>query len=107
MATLQVRKNRTKQKINYAYPVVLVVRSNKNMMVQVLEPITKKTLFTAHTHNVSKGTKTDKSAQLGTVVAQYLKKFKIDKVVFDRNGYVYHGRIKAVADSIREQNIEI
>jgi len=50
--------------------------------------------------------KTDASAKIGTAIAEKAIKNKIKKVVFDRNGYPYHGRIKAVADAAREAGLE-
>ncbi|MEC7798905.1 MAG: 50S ribosomal protein L18, partial [Candidatus Neomarinimicrobiota bacterium] len=51
-------------------------------------------------------TKTEISTRIGTVIAEKAIKNKIKKVVFDRNGYPYHGRIKAVADAAREAGLE-
>ena len=51
--------------------------------------------------------KIDVSKQVGYNIAAKLKKDKIDKIIFDRNGYLYHGRIKAVAEAVREKGIQI
>ncbi len=106
MSNRIVKRNRLKKKINYDRHVVVVHRSNKNILAQVLEPGTKKTLVTFTSCN-EKGTKTKKSEIIGEKVSNYLKKNKIQSVFFDRNGYLYHGRVKALAESIRKNNINI
>lgn len=107
MTTINSKKIRTKNKVNYNYPVVVVSRSNKNITAQVLEPITKQTLFTADSSKLKGITKTEKSAKVGEAVAKFLLSKKIDKAVFDRNGYLYHGRVKQVAETIKENKITI
>ncbi len=107
MSTLKVRRNRSKVKLNYDYPVVIVKRSNKNMMAQIIEPETKNTLFTATTYKMP-GTKTEQSTELGKILATKLKELKLEeKVLFNRNGVLYHGRVAAVADSIRANGVNI
>lgn len=107
MSTHTTKQRRAKAKLNYSFPVVVVARSNKNISAQVLEASTKKTLFTANSYKLSGMTKTEKSAKVGAEVAKFLTSKKIDRVVFDRNGYVYHGRVKQVAESLKENNITI
>jgi large subunit ribosomal protein L18 len=107
MAVKDIKRNRVKKKLNYSYPVVLVNRSNQNIVAQVLEPLTKKTLFTATSSKLKEGTKTERAKKIGEQVAEFLKKQKITKAVFDRNGYLYHGRIKALADTVRESGVEM
>ena len=107
MSIHTTKQKRSKAKINYSLPVVVVTRSNKNVTAQVLEAKTKKTLFTANSYKLDKISKTEKSAKVGAEVAKFLSSKKIDKVVFDRDGYLYHGRIKQIAESIKENNITI
>jgi large subunit ribosomal protein L18 len=107
MATLEVRKKRSKVKINYDYPVVVISRSNNHIMAQLLEPVTKKTLFTVTSQKLGTMPKTEKSTMVGKEVAEKLKAMKIEEVLFDRNGYRYHGRVKALADGIRDNGIKI
>lgn len=102
-----VKKRRTKKKLNYDYPVVVVARSNKNVVAQVLEAKTKKTLFTSTSQGMKKVSKIDKSIKVGEEIAKYLTTNKIKKVVFDRNGLLFHGRVKQVADTIKENKILI
>jgi large subunit ribosomal protein L18 len=106
MSNTNYRKTRTKSKINYELPVVVVHRSNKHVLVQVLEPISKKTILTVDTYK-DKGTKMEKSILAGKKVGEFLKSKKIEKVVFDRNGFVFSGRVKAVVNGIKEINITI
>lgn len=102
-----VKKNRSKIKLNWSKPVVLVYRSNKNILAQVLEPETKKCLFTANSYGVKIGTKIEKSTQVGKQVAEFLKSKGYTQANFYRNGFLYHGRIAEVAESIRKSGIEM
>ena len=107
MSTLQIRKKRSKSRLNYKYFVVTVSKSNKNITCNVIEPKTRKNLFTISSNNL-KASKTEKSKKVGKKIADFLQsKHKVKKIVFDRNGYLYHGRIQAVADSIRDSGIEV
>lgn len=102
-----VKKQRTKNKINYKYPVVIVSRSNKNIVAQVLEPITKKTLFTSTSQGLKQVSKLNKSIKVGQEISNFLNSHNINKVVFDRNGFLFHGRVKVVVDTIKENKILI
>jgi large subunit ribosomal protein L18 len=104
MATRQIKKNRTLSKINRSKHIVTVSRSNVNILAQVLEPLTLRPLFTANSFKL-KGNKTDQASQVGQSVADFLKKNKIEEINFNRNGFLYHGRVKAVAEKMRELNI--
>ncbi|NJL96318.1 50S ribosomal protein L18 [Candidatus Gracilibacteria bacterium] len=106
MSTRLIKKNRSKKKLDYDQHVVVVYRSNKNIVAQLIEPKTKKTLATANSYQ-EKGTKIERSTKVGLKMADIIKKKKITKVLFDRNGYLYHGRVKALAESIRENNVNI
>ncbi len=107
MATREIRKQRSKKKINYDIPVLVVFRSTKNILAQVLEPKTKKTLFTVSSYNMKKGTKSEKAELVGEQIAKKAKTKKIERMVVDRNGFTYHGRIKALVDSVRKNGITI
>jgi large subunit ribosomal protein L18 len=107
MSHKNFKKSRTKNKLNYSYPVVVVSRSNKNITAQVIEQDSKKTLFTSDSSKLKGISKTEQSKKVGESVAKFLNSKKISKVVFDRNGYVFHGRIKQVAESIKEMNITV
>ncbi len=92
-------------------PRLSVHRSLKNLYVQVIDDIQSKTITSFSTNagdfsKSNKGTKTEKAQALGKFYAGRLKEKGIKKVAFDRSGYKYHGRIKALADSLREAGIE-
>lgn len=106
MSNINFKKIRTKSKINYIYPVITVFKSNKHMVVQVLQALTKNTLITVDTYKET-GSKTQKAIAAGNKIGEFLNLNKIDKVVFDRNGFIFTGRIEAVVKGIKEKNIII
>lgn len=101
-----IKKNRSKAKLNSYLPIITVNRSNKNISAQIVDPESGKSLFGMNSSKL-KNSKQEKSSQVGASIAAKLKELKIDRVQFNRNGYLYHGRIKAVADSIRTAGINI
>lgn len=107
MSTQSIRKNRTAKKITFNFPVVVVSRSNKNIVAQVIDNETRNIIFTANSNKFIGKTKTEQSTAVGSVVAEFLKKNNIAQVVFNRNGNLYHGRVKAIADGIREAGVTI
>lgn len=82
-------------------PRLSVFRSNKFIYAQVIDDTVGKTLVQASDVKTTKGTKTDRAKEVGKLIAEACIKSKIDKVVFDRNGFKYTGRIKLVADAAR------
>ena len=102
-----IRRLRTKKKLNYNYPVVVVYKSNKNTTVQLLEPVTKRVIVGFVSNNLNNKTKTEKAVEVAKLLAEKIKQLNYSKVLFDRNGFLYHGRVKAVADTIRAAGIEI
>ncbi|MES2315252.1 MAG: 50S ribosomal protein L18 [Patescibacteria group bacterium] len=82
-------------------PRLSVFRSNKFIYAQIIDDATGKTLVQASDVKVSKGTKIARAQEVGKMVAEACKSAKIDKVVFDRNGFKYTGRVKLVADAAR------
>jgi large subunit ribosomal protein L18 len=105
MATRLIKKNRVTAKINRDHHIVVVSRSNLNILAQVLEPKTLRPLFTANSYKF-KGNKTEQATKVGASVADFLNKNKIETISFNRNGYLYHGRVKAVAEKMREEKIK-
>jgi large subunit ribosomal protein L18 len=86
-------------------PRLMVFRSNRGVFAQLVDDINGKTLAGASWKALPKSFKGDKQAQaheVGKAVAEAAKKAGIESVVFDRGGYLYHGRIKALADGARE-----
>ena len=95
------KKIRTKVKGTEARPRLSIFRSNKFVYAQVINDTTGKTLAQTSDLKITKGTKTDRAKEVGRVIGQICLKAKISKVVFDRNGFKYTGRIKLVADEAR------
>ena len=93
-------------------PRLNVHRSLKNLYLQVIDDTQSKTLCSFSTQDKDfvkkalKATKTEKAKNLGQLFGARLKEKGIKKIAFDRGGYQYHGRIKALADSLREAGIE-
>lgn len=91
-------------------PRVCVTKSNKNLFVQVVNDEEGKTLFSVQTFGkkaVDAKANKDGAKAVGAQVAEQLKGSNISKVVFDRSGNQYHGVIAALADSIRENGIQV
>lgn len=88
-------------------PRLSVFRSNRGMFVQLINDENSQTLASAHTKEIKNpGAKTDKSLELGKLLAEKAKAKGITSVVFDRGCYKYHGRVKAVADGAREGGLQ-
>jgi len=106
------RHSRIRKKVrgDAGRPRLAVFRSNKHIVAQVIDDRAGTTLVAASTHEADlRGAATgnkDAAAKVGKLVAERAKAAGIDKVVFDRGGYVYHGRIAAVADAAREAGLE-
>jgi large subunit ribosomal protein L18 len=107
MSSLNFKRTRTKSKVNYSKHVLVICRSNKYIQAQILEPLTKNTLATFSTKSLKKGTKSEKSFEIGIIIADFLSKQKIDTISFDRNGLLFTGRVKSLADGVRSKNITI
>ncbi len=86
-------------------PRLCVYRSNKNISAQIIDDENGVTLASASSINM-KGNNTEIATKVGELIATEAKKAKIKKVVFDRGGYLYHGRVKALADAAREKGLE-
>ena len=91
-------------------PRLAVFRSNKHIVAQVIDDRAGTTLAAASTHEAdlrsgATGNK-DAATKVGKLVAERAKAAGVSKVVFDRGGYLYHGRIAAVADTAREAGLE-
>jgi len=109
----QRRKPRISKKVRglLARPRLVVYRSNLHIYAQIVDDIAGATLAAASTLTLGKsreGTHCNKGGAelVGKEIARLAKEKNIVQVVFDRNGYLYHGRIKAVADGAREGGLE-
>lgn len=88
-------------------PRISVFRSNKHTYAQAIDDESGKTLFSASDAKTdSKGKKADLAKKVGEQIAKIAKEKNIKKAVFDRSGYKYHGRVKAVAEGAREGGLE-
>jgi len=91
-------------------PRFSVFRSNTDIYVQLIDDVSGKTLAAASSKDkdiaAQKGTKIEKSKLVGAAVARKAAELGIKDVVFDRSGYLYHGRVKSVADGAREGGLQ-
>jgi large subunit ribosomal protein L18 len=90
-------------------PRLVVFRSNHGIQAQLVDDAEAKTLaFAGHTQlkKAFKGTKSEQAAEVGKLLAANAKKAGIETVVFDRGGYLFHGRVKALADAAREEGLK-
>ncbi|HAG51238.1 MAG: 50S ribosomal protein L18 [Deltaproteobacteria bacterium GWC2_42_51] len=109
------RKKRVRKKIwgTSERPRLSIFRSNKHIYAQIIEDASGKTLISTSTISKElqdklkkKTKKTEAAKKIGELVAKKAISKGIDKVVFDRGGFIYHGRIKAVADGAREAGLK-
>ena len=89
-------------------PRLVVFRSNRGIEAQVVDDLEGKTLAAASWLNLKsfKGSKTEQAAEVGKLLAQNAKGAGVETVVFDRGGYLYRGRVKALADAAREGGLK-
>ena len=89
-------------------PRVSLFRSNKNIYLQLIDDSEGKTLASASSlKSDNKSINKDLSKKLGIEFGEKISKLGIKKVVFDRGGYLYHGKVAAIADGIRQSGIEV
>lgn len=105
------RKRRIRKKISGTpeRPRLSVFRSAKHIYAQVIDDTTGRTLASSSSKTKGftvEGSKVDVAKAVGSSVAEACKTAGISQVVFDRNGYIYHGRVKALADGAREGGLE-
>ena len=108
------KRLRIKSKLKLAvHPRLVVFRSNTHIYAQVIDDLKNETIASSSSNDkdmqkeIAKcKSKVDKSALVGKSLAKKLNDKKIDKIIFDRNGYNYHGRVKALAEAVREMNIK-
>ena len=116
MSTLTVRKARERRhrrvrgKIfgTAERPRLVVFRSNRGIEAQLVDYLEGKTLAAASWLHLKsfKGSKSEQAAEVGKLLASNAKKANVETVVFDRGGYLYHGRVKALADAAREGGLK-
>ena len=117
MSTLTVRKARERRHKRVRgkvagtaeRPRLVVFRSNRGIEAQLVDDLEGKTLAAASWLNLKKsfkGSKSEQAAEVGKLLAANAKKANVETVVFDRGGYLYHGRVKALADGAREGGLK-
>jgi large subunit ribosomal protein L18 len=113
LTTRELRTRRHKRVRKHVFgtaerPRLVVFRSNRGIAAQLVDDVEGKTLAAASWLNIrkAKGAKVEQAAEVGKLLAQNAKKAGIERVVFDRGGYLYHGRVKALAEAAREGGLE-
>ncbi|MCD8302554.1 MAG: 50S ribosomal protein L18 [Prevotellaceae bacterium] len=102
-------KYRVRNKISgtAARPRMTVFRSNKQIYVQIIDDLAGRTLAAASSLGITeKMPKKEQAAKVGELIARKAQEAGITTVVFDRNGYLYHGRVKEVADAARNGGLK-
>ena len=87
-------------------PRLSVFKSNKHISAQVIDDINSKTLVSAHSREVKGKNMMEKSEKVGESLAKKALAKKIKKIVFDRGGFKYHGRVSALADGAKKGGLE-
>ena len=107
----QARKHRTRTKLRAHgafIPRLTVFRSNKHLYAQIIDDHAGRTLASASDFEIAKKPKNqvELASAIGKLIAEKAVAAKVTRVVFDRGGYAYHGRVKALADAARENKLQ-
>ncbi|MGM9832833.1 MAG: 50S ribosomal protein L18 [Candidatus Limisoma sp.] len=113
MITKQDRRNKIKTRIRGKIsgtaerPRMTVFRSNKSIYVQLVDDTKGVTIASASSKAVdAQGNKSEIAAKVGELIAERAKAAGVESVVFDRNGYLFHGRVKSLADAARNAGLK-
>ena len=112
MVSKKERRNKIKARIRgrisgtAARPRMSVFRSNKEIYVQLVNDLNGTTLASASSKGIDQGTKVEIAAKVGELIAGRALQAGITEVVFDRNGYLFHGRVKSLADAARKGGLK-
>ena len=87
-------------------PRMTVFRSNKQIYVQVIDDLTGKTIVAASSAGMEAAPKSEIAGKVGEAIAKKAQEAGITTVIFDRNGYLYHGRVKALAEAARNGGLK-
>ena len=106
-------KNRRKNKLRIrktlsgteVKPRFCVFKSSKHIYAQLIDDVAKKTLLSQSTLKIDKSGNCEGAKEVGRLIAEVAKKKNVSEVVFDRSGYKYHGKVKALADGAREAGL--
>ena len=105
-------KNRIRKVVSgtEAKPRLAVYRSNKEIYAQIVDDVTGKTIVAASSRDkdidTAKANKTEAAALVGKALAEKALKAGVETIAFDRGGYLYHGRVKSLADGAREAGLK-
>ena len=105
------RRNKIRRRVRAAIsgtqemPRLAVFRSNKEIYAQLINDIDGKTIAASSSKDI-KGTKIEQAGAVGKAIAEKSIAAGVSKVVFDRGGYLYHGRVKALAEGARESGLK-
>ena len=106
------RRNKIKTRIRgkvsgtAARPRMTVFRSNKQIYVQLIDDQAGKTIVATSSKGLEGGTKIERAAKVGAAIAEKAIAAGVSEVVFDRNGYLFHGRVKSLADAARNGGLK-
>ncbi|WP_397447305.1 50S ribosomal protein L18 [Polaribacter sp. R77954] len=89
-----------------AKPRLSVYRSNKEIYAQLVDDVNGVTLTSVSSRDIKAETKAEASQAVGKAIAEKAQKVGVETVAFDRNGYLYHGRVKVLADAAREAGLK-
>lgn len=114
---MQISKAQKRKRIHYRVrkkisgvsvkPRLAVFRSNKSIYCQAIDDVNGLTLAAASSKEITTtGSKSEISVAVGKLIAQKLQAINISNITFDRGGYLYHGRVKALADGAREGGLQ-
>ena len=112
MVTKQERRTKIKYRVRNKIsgtperPRMTVFRRNKQIYVQLIEDVNGRTLAAASSLGLETMPKKEQAAKVGELIAQKAQEAGIQTVVFDRNGYLYHGRVKELADAARKGGLK-
>ncbi|XWN33968.1 MAG: 50S ribosomal protein L18 [Devosia sp.] len=119
MSRERIRSDRRRARVRrhlkaaaYGRPRLSVFRSSQNIYVQVIDDAKGHTVASASTlekglkGDLKTGADTEAAARVGALIAERAKAAGVDKVIFDRGGRLYHGRLKALADAAREGGLD-
>lgn len=112
MISKQARRNKIKARIRGRIsgtaerPRMSVFRSNKGIYVQLIDDLQGRTLAAASSKGITEGNKTEIAAKVGESIAKKAIELGIAAVVFDRNGYLFHGRVKSLAEGARKGGLK-
>lgn len=102
------RRRRIRGKISGtpSVPRLSVFRSNKNIFAQIIDDVNGVTIVSASSLKLGKGANVEGAKEVGALIGKAAAEKGITKVVFDRSGYLYHGRVQALAEAAREAGLE-